>query len=122
MKGPKPTPTRLKVLRGNPGQRPLPGREPQVPAVVPDPPTWLEGEALTKWHEVSTNMAGLGILTRLDRDVLTVYCETWGRRRLSRFVAVLNWLAPRQGGGWNEGLIERWIRDTQAHGVDPEES
>ncbi len=79
MRGPKPKPTRLKVLRGNPGRRKLNDREPQIEPSIPDPPDWLKGRVRAKWDEVCERLGGLGILTRVDADVLTLYCRTWVR-------------------------------------------
>ncbi len=77
MRGRKPQPTRLKVLRGNPGQRQLNAREPQIAAAVPDPPDWLGEDAREKWADLVAVLGDLGILTHVDADVLTLYCETW---------------------------------------------
>lgn len=77
-RGPKPQPTKLRLLKGNPGKRPLNADEPQ-PLVVKDlpPPAMLEGEALAKWQTVTAELSDLGMLTATDMDLLTVYCETW---------------------------------------------
>ena len=77
MRGRKPQPTRLKVLRGNPGQRRLNTREPKIRPGVPNPPDWLSVEARKKFEEVATSLAELGILTNVDGDVLTLYSEAW---------------------------------------------
>ena len=78
-RGPKPQPTRLKVLRGNPGKRKLNVREPLVSPAVPNPPDWLGREAVAKWDELCEMLGNLGILTHVDADVLTLYCRTWVR-------------------------------------------
>ena len=75
--GPRPQPTKLKLLRGNPGQRKLPEREPVGTPGISDQPDWLEGEAALKWPIVCEQLADLGVLTHVDADVLTVYCVTW---------------------------------------------
>jgi hypothetical protein len=43
MPGPRPTPTHLQLLRGNPSKRPLNKGEPvpDIPAAVPEPPAFL---------------------------------------------------------------------------------
>ncbi len=79
MRGRKPVPTKLKLLRGNPGKRTLNDREPQIDPSTPEPPDWLEGEARDKWFEVCDKLGDLGILTHVDADVLTLYCRTWVR-------------------------------------------
>jgi hypothetical protein len=47
MPGPRPTPLRLKLLRGNPGKRVIrDGFEPPQTPEPPDPPSFLTGYAL----------------------------------------------------------------------------
>ena len=41
MRGRKPVPTRLKVIRGNPGKRALNKNEPQPAGELADPPDWM---------------------------------------------------------------------------------
>ena len=53
MAGRKPKPTKLKLLAGNPGGRPLPENEPQPDPAIPDPPDWMEGEALAEWRRIA---------------------------------------------------------------------
>lgn len=47
--GPKPTATLIKLVRGNPGRRPLPKDEP-VPEGRPKPPVPLSGRPLALWR------------------------------------------------------------------------
>lgn len=94
MRGRKPIPTALKLLRGNPGKRPLNRDEPTPALEMPDPPALLEGEALAKWRELTALLAEAQILTRLERDALTVYCQTWAEwtaatRKLQKFGSVI---------------------------------
>lgn len=73
-RGPKPTPTELKRLRGNPGKRKL--QETDTPAfesVIPDPPAYLEGGALDEWHRLTQIMANLQIITPLDSALLASF-------------------------------------------------
>jgi P27 family predicted phage terminase small subunit len=82
MRGRKPQPTQLKVLRGNPGRRPLNRAEPApAPALSLAPPAWLEGEAVTEWHRLAPVLHRLGLLTEIDGDALASYCQTWARWR-----------------------------------------
>ena len=77
MRGPKPQPTKIKILRGNPGQRPLNAREPTLALATPTPPDWLGDEAREKWDEVAAELAQMGVLTSVDADVLALYSVTW---------------------------------------------
>jgi P27 family predicted phage terminase small subunit len=80
-KGPAPAPTALKILRGNPGRRPLNKREPKPPAMGPLPaaPAYLEPAARAEWARVVPDLAECGLLTRVDLALVASYCATWGR-------------------------------------------
>jgi P27 family predicted phage terminase small subunit len=76
MRGRKPVPTQLKLLRGNPGRRPLPTQEP-TPALVEGsqaPPAWLDKAAKAEWRRVAPLLVKNGLLSELDLDALTAYC------------------------------------------------
>lgn len=80
MRGRKPNPTALKVLRGNPGRRPLNMREPAPPRVVDlAPPVELKGAAAAEWTRTAPELQRLGLLTTIDRQALIAYCVTWAR-------------------------------------------
>lgn len=79
MRGRKPTPTRMRILRGNPGRRPLNAREPSPVVVVPEPPTHLAAEALEEWQRIAPLLVEEGLLTNLDRAGLAAYCVAYGR-------------------------------------------
>lgn len=73
-RGPAPTPAKLKLLRGNPGRRPV--------AVGPEPaeglPVVRDGmsdEARVVWDRMIADFGATGVLTGVDADVLRVYCE-----------------------------------------------
>jgi P27 family predicted phage terminase small subunit len=78
--GRPPTPTSIKILRGNPGNRPLNGDEPAPPDADLSPPPCLDGVALEKWNEIAPLLAKMGVLSQADRSLLTRYCvlhEQW---------------------------------------------
>ena len=75
--GRKPTPTRLKMLRGNPGKRAVNRKEPQPANVAPSCPKELSAVAKVEWRRVSKELHSLGLLTRIDRAALAAYCESW---------------------------------------------
>lgn len=76
-RGPAPTPTRLKVLRGNAGRRPLPKDEPMPEVEEPTCPAHLDGMAKREWKRVVKELKKLGLLAKLDRPLLSAYCSTW---------------------------------------------
>lgn len=89
MRGRKPQPTALKVVKGNPGKRALPKDEPSPEPAVPDPPAHLSDDALAEWKRVAVQLYRLGILADIDMAVLAAYCQSYGRwvqaeRALSR--------------------------------------
>ncbi len=77
MKGRKPTPTPLKLLKGNPGKRPLNKREPKPAPGAPACPTWLSVEGRAEWRRVVPALDKLGMLAKVDRAAPAVYCESW---------------------------------------------
>ena len=74
MRGRRPKPTRLKVLTGNPGKRPLNANEPRPEIVTPDCPIELGPVARREWDRLVTELAPLRILTNLDVVALASYC------------------------------------------------
>jgi P27 family predicted phage terminase small subunit len=79
MRGPKPDPTVLKLIKGNPGRRPLNLDEAKPPVVIPEPPELLKGEALEEWQRITLLLADVGLIARLDRTVIAGYCKAWER-------------------------------------------
>ena len=79
MKGRKPTPTALRLLRGNPRKRPVNDREPTPTRASEDlaPPDWLDDAAKDEWRRLAPMLARLGVLTETDADALAAYCESW---------------------------------------------
>ena len=84
MPGPKPKPTHLKVVEGNPGRRKLNDKEPKPRGNLYDPPDWLTDAQRAGW-EYAIESAPFGLLKRLDRSVLTawVVAEDLHRQALS---------------------------------------
>jgi len=78
-RGRKPAPTALKVLRGNPGRRPLPQGELRPPAGLPEPPTHLNAMAQEEWAAIGPILAQMRVVTKADRAVLAGYCATYAR-------------------------------------------
>lgn len=74
MRGRKPVPTELKIVRGNPGRRPLPTDEPRPPEGDIQCPSWLKGRARRVWKELAPALADAGLLTVLDVPMLADLC------------------------------------------------
>lgn len=78
-RGKKPTPTNLKILRGNPGKRALPKNEPTPEVACPPPPDILSPVAKKHWKVIARQLFDANIMTNLDIDALTIYCEAYSR-------------------------------------------
>ena len=75
MAGRPPTPTALKLLRGNPGKRPLNDREPKPPVGAQVPPHLLASPAfVAEWKRHSARLTRLNVLTEIDDDALAALC------------------------------------------------
>ena len=77
MRGRKPTPTRLKVLTGNPGKRTLNEHELDPEPAIPDCPPELGAVAKQEWGRLAGELGKLRILTNLDRAALAAYCGAY---------------------------------------------
>lgn len=75
MRGRKPTPTHLKLLRGNPSHRPLNENEAEVEPGA-EPPSWLTEEALAYWGPTAEKLEKAGLLSVIDADALALYCDS----------------------------------------------
>jgi P27 family predicted phage terminase small subunit len=81
MTGRPPKPTRVKILNGNPGKRPLKAAEPQPARGIPPCPEWLDDYACEKWGEVAERLHSLGVLSLADGETLAVLCNAWSELR-----------------------------------------
>lgn len=73
-RGPKPKPTKLKLLTGTARTHRLNPHEPQPDAAQPDAPEHLTDVAREEWDRVVVDLMALGIMTHLDRGALAAYC------------------------------------------------
>ena len=67
MRGRKPKPTRLKLIEGNPGRRPIRGHEPQPPASQPTCPAHLSPTAKAEWKRLAQSLNAIGLRLCLER-------------------------------------------------------
>ncbi len=81
MRGRKSKPTRLKILAGNPGRRPINEREPQPSLLpsLPDPPKQLSREGRKEWIRVGGFLLRTRVLTEADLTALSAYATVYGR-------------------------------------------
>lgn len=76
-RGPAPTPTTILEARGSWLPKTRAG-EPRLPVERPSCPAWLSREAKAEWRRQVKELARMGVLARVDRGQLAVYCEAWG--------------------------------------------
>ena len=77
-RGPKPQPSALKRLRGNPGKRRLNEREPKPQSGLPRVPSWLRPEVRKHWKKIAPMLDDIGVMTVIDGIALALLCEALG--------------------------------------------
>ena len=80
-RGRPPKPTAIKILEGNPGNRPLNKNEPKPESKLPECPDWLEDEAKKEWKRLAKELEDIGLLTNVDMAVFAGYCQSYARWR-----------------------------------------
>jgi P27 family predicted phage terminase small subunit len=78
-RGARPLPTKLKAVRGTLRRGRTNVHEPDIAVEIPRCPAHLGAEAKREWRRVSEDLLGYGLLTKIDRAALALYCEAWGR-------------------------------------------
>ncbi len=79
-RGPKPQPAALKLVNGNPGKRAIDldaGINP--PVEIPGCPSHLNAVAKKEWKRITLELEPLGLITKIDRAMLALYCQAYGR-------------------------------------------
>jgi len=75
----KAIPTSLRLVRGNPGRRPLPADEPQPNRKAPPMPDHLDPLAQEEWKRLEPLFLEMGILTEVDgfafSSLVSAYAE-----------------------------------------------
>lgn len=92
--GPKPLPANVHQLRGNPSKKALGAilDEFRPEVEIPDFPSWIWPEAKKEWKRVSVELERYGLVSKLDRAALVLYCQAWAKmvwaeKMLSRAMA-----------------------------------
>lgn len=89
-RGRKAIPTALKIVRGNPGKRPLNDREPQPPTDSPPyMPDHLDEMAQKEWKRIVPILEQMRVLTEADYMTLATLCQAFStmaeaQRQLTR--------------------------------------
>lgn len=79
--GPKPLPANVHVLRGNASKKPLGSilDEFRPEVEIPDFPARIWPEAKKEWKRSATEPEGYGLISKLDRAALVLYCQAWAK-------------------------------------------
>lgn len=76
--GRKNKPSALKLVQGNPGNRPINEDEPEPLLVYePEPPETFNEMERAKWIDTARKLAECRVLTELDLDALEIYVRNW---------------------------------------------
>ena len=81
MKGRKAIPNALKLLRGNPGRRPLNTQSPRFAPGIPDKPDWLGPLAAEEWLRLVADPDGQRVFTKNDLGILVAICTAYEQMR-----------------------------------------
>lgn len=89
--GRRPVPATVHAIRGNPSKKSAAelaaGRESKLidPATkAPSCPEFLSPDAKIEWKRIIGDLVTLGVVTKIDRAELAVYCEAWGDWKAAR--------------------------------------
>ncbi len=72
-RGPLPKPARLRAVTGR--RR----KDSPLAATGAPAPRWLQGAARVECRRTVAELEPAGLLTRLDRNLVALYCQAWAR-------------------------------------------
>src|SRR2546428_7524643 len=72
-RGRKPTPQAMKLLKGNPGRRPI-APELEFAPGVPERPRFLDAAARREWDRIVAELGPTRVLVKAEQMVLAGYC------------------------------------------------
>lgn len=80
-RGPKAMPGNVHMLRGNPSKLSLQDLVDELkPDVeIPGCPRHLLPEARKEWRRITPELEKYGLISKLDRSALALYCQAWAR-------------------------------------------
>lgn len=80
-RGPKGLPSNVHLLRGNPSKKSISDLlgefNPEVE--IPSCPKHLWPEARREWRRISSELEKYGLISKLDRSALALYCQAWAK-------------------------------------------
>lgn len=119
MPGPRPKPTSLKVLEGNPGKQKLPQNEPKpLPIEAEKPNFGADSRASAYWDSTLPVLRGMGLGTQADAGLLKLYCLHMSTvDRASAFLDEIEWTYDTSNGSQAPAAWLK-IRDTAAKAAE----
>ena len=80
-RGPQKLPANVHVLRGNPSKLSINEllREFNPETEIPGVPKHLWPEAKKEWKRVANELVRYGLISKLDRAALSLYCQAWAK-------------------------------------------
>lgn len=79
MAGRKPIPTKLKILKGTAQPCRIKKDEPTPVVCLPDPPEDASAKVKKYWPRIARQLYDCGVLTEIDINSLSAYCEMYLR-------------------------------------------
>jgi P27 family predicted phage terminase small subunit len=110
-RGPAPTPTKVKILRGETRPSRVNYREPIPSSDVPKMPTDMDAEAKVVWRRVISSMGHLGVIRVPDADILRCYCEAVSRYAQAARLYAGSGPLVRRDGGLVKNPLHQVVRD-----------
>ena len=77
MPSPRPKPTALKLISGNPGKRAINKREPKPKREIPSCPSHLSDSGKVAWGRLSVILDRMGVMTEADSFALERLCDCY---------------------------------------------
>jgi phage terminase small subunit len=97
-------PTKLKILEGRRGHRPLPENEPMPRPITPEIPDDLDDNAKKVWQRVAPMVERLSLLTEVDGEMFGGLCQIRSR---------LQWINNELGNLNNDEKRLAWLQKEQ---------
>lgn len=127
MRGRPPKPTKLKLLNGNPGGRPLNDAEPRPGPGLPKCPSFLDSAAKAEWKETCDELAAMGLLAKSDKKVIASLCQAWATfkatterlRKEGRYYTVRGYEVARTAVAEQREAMKQIREFSSVLGLDP---
>lgn len=107
-RGPLPLSDEALRARGSTLKRPAPSAASFAAGAPPCPPH-LAGEARAEWRRACKELAAAGVLCKVDRAVMSVYCESWGMF-VAASAGIADCLAADPSAGLSRALTLGYVK------------